>query len=224
MGLNLSNQQIGQELELNQDDVQQMAAQLRTKIVAKKPNVRLTGEVECDQMYLIAGHKGQPEVVTKRPEGRRRQLKAKAGRGTLAQEKPPIFRISQRSREVAIQILANVKQATIAPLIKSTLTPGTLIFTDEYKIYARLIFWGYQHKSVCHAQGEYAQDEDGDGFDQVHVNTIEGFWSLLRSWLRPDRGISQEKLPLYLGLFEFVHNARKPGKALLSALLECLLT
>jgi transposase-like protein len=28
---------------------------------------------------------------------------------------------------------------------------------------------------------------------------MEGFWSLLRSWLRPHRGISQEKLPVYLG-------------------------
>jgi len=27
------------------------------------------------------------------------------------------------------------------------------------------------------------------------------------------RGISQEKLPLYLGFFEFVHNTRKRGKA-----------
>ena len=80
--------------------------------------------------------------------------------------------------------------------------PGTLIYTDEYRIYARLVAWGYQHKSVCHAQGEYARDEDGDGFHEVHVNTMEGFWSLLRSWLRPHRGISQAKLPLYLGFFE----------------------
>ncbi len=35
---------------------------------------------------------------------------------------------------------------------------------------------------------------------------------------------SQEKLPLYLGFFEFVHNAKKLGKALLSALLETFLT
>jgi transposase len=52
----------------------------------------------------------------------------------------------------------------------------------------------------------------------VHVNTIEGFGSLRRSWLRPHRGISQDKLPLYLGFFPFVHNARRRGKALLSAL------
>jgi transposase len=129
----------------------------------------------------------------------------------------------QRSGEVVIRMLADVKQATIAPLIRSTILPGSLVYTDEYDIYYRLEEWGYEHKSVCHGHGEYARDEDGDGFHEVHVNTMEGFWSLLRSWLRPHRGISQEKLPLYLGFFEFIHNARKRGKALLSALLETLL-
>ena len=130
----------------------------------------------------------------------------------------------QRGGQVVIRMLADVKQTTIAPLIKSTIGSGTLVYTDEYGIYARLPEWGYQHKTVCHSRGEYARDEDGDGFYEVHVNTIEGFWSLLRSWLRPHRGISQEKLPLYLGFFEFVHNVRRRGKALLSALLETLLT
>jgi len=49
---------------------------------------------------------------------------------------------------------------------------------------------------------------------------VEGSWSLLRSWLRPHRGISQDKLPLYLGFFQFVHNARRRGKALLGALIR----
>ena len=51
----------------------------------------------------------------------------------------------QRGGEVVLQMLSNVKQATIAPLIKNTLTPGTLIYTDEYRIYARLVEWGYGH-------------------------------------------------------------------------------
>jgi hypothetical protein len=94
--------------------------------------------------------------------------------------------------------------------------------TDEYCIYDWLPSGGYHHQTVCHARGEYARDEDGDGFCEVHINTIEGFWSLLRSWLRPHRGLSQECLPLYLGFFEFVHNARCRGKALLHALLQVL--
>ncbi len=129
----------------------------------------------------------------------------------------------QRGGEVVIRMLANVQQTTIEPLIKATITPASQIYTDEYAIYNALPEWGYAHKTVCHGVGEYARDDDGDGFCEVHVNTMEGFWSLLRSWLRPHRGISQEKLPLYLGFFEFVHNAKKRGKALLGALLQNLL-
>lgn len=55
-----------------------------------------------------------------------------------------------------------------------------------------------------------------------HVNTIEGLWSLLGSGLRPHRGISQDKLPLYLDFFRFVHSARRRGKALLGALVAAL--
>src|SRR5215831_7145867 len=47
--------------------------------------------------------------------------------------------------------------------------------------------------------------------------SIDCNWSLLRSWLRPHRGISQEKLPLYLGFFEFVHkqNPRNSSRNML---------
>ena len=172
----------------------------------------------------MAGHKGYPEAVAQQGRlGRRRRLKGKRGRGTLTAEKPPIFGILQRGGQVVIEMLENVQQLTIKPLIEQTIQPGTLIYTDEYNIYARLIEWGYRHKTVNHAEGEYARDEDGDGFHEVHVNTLEGFWSLLRSWLRPHRGISQEKLPLYLAFFEFVHNVRARGKALLPSLLALFL-
>ena len=108
-------------------------------------------------------------------------------------------------------------------MIEANVAQGTLVYTDEYNIYGRLPQWGYGHKTVNHSIGEYARDEDGDGFYEVHVNTMEGLWSLLRSWLRPHRGISQAKLPLYLGFFEFIHNIRKRGKALLPSLLALLL-
>jgi len=121
-------------------------------------------------------------------------------------------------------MLENVQQATIGPLIRQTIAKGAVVYTDEYDIYTRLPEWGYIHHTVCHAAGEFARDDDGDGFCEVHVNTLEGFWSLLRSWLRPHRGISQEKLPLYLGFFEFVHNIRRRGKALLKALIGLLVT
>jgi transposase-like protein len=142
----------------------------------------------------------------------------------LAKEKPPIFGMIQRGGQVVIRMLADVKQKTIGPVIEALIARGTRVYTDEYDIYSRLEKWGYEHKSICHSRGEYARDDDGDGFCEIHVNTMEGFWSLLRSWLRPHRGISQENLPLYLGFFQFVHNVRQRGKALLHSLVEVLLT
>ena len=130
----------------------------------------------------------------------------------------------QRGGQLVIRMLADVKRKTIEPLVRRCVRAGSLVFTDEYCIYDALEEWGYEHQSVCHSRGEYARDEDGDGFCEIHSNTIEGVWSLLRSWLRPHRGVSQEKLPLYLGLFEFVHNVRQRGKALLPCLLRTLLT
>lgn len=173
----------------------------------------------------MAGHKGQPEQVKRcQREPRRRRLKGKRGRGTAKSEKPPIFGMVQRGGQVIIRMVSNVQQKTIKPIIEAVVAKGTQVFTDEYNIYARLEEWGYAHKTVNHSQGEYARDEDGDGFHEVHVNTMEGIWSLLRSWLRPHRGISQAKLPIYLGFFEFTHNVRQRGKALLPSLLELLLS
>lgn len=140
----------------------------------------------------------------------------------MENEKPPILGLIQRGGQVVLHMLPNVQQATIKPKIEAAVAKESLIYTDEYDIYHRLPEWGYKHQSVCHGKGEYARDEDGDGFHEIHVNTTEGFWSLLRSWLRPHRGISQEKLPIYLGFFQFVHNARKRGKQLLAALVGAL--
>jgi len=66
MGLNLSNRQIAGELGLDASDTQAMTEQLRAGLAAKTPAVELTGEVEIDEVYVVAGHKGQPAAVAKR--------------------------------------------------------------------------------------------------------------------------------------------------------------
>jgi transposase-like protein len=66
MGLNLANRQIAAELGLGASDVQAMTEQLRGGLAAKVPPARLAGEVEIDEVYVVAGHKGQPAAVAKR--------------------------------------------------------------------------------------------------------------------------------------------------------------
>ena len=138
----------------------------------KKPNIVISGAVEADECYVVAGHKGQHHNVIK--AGRkplRRRLKGKRGRGTSADEKNPVFGIVQTGGLVSLKVLPNVQQVTIQPIIESTVEKGATFYTDEYNIYNRR---GYEHKTVNHGEGEYARD--GDGKYEVHCNTQEGIW------------------------------------------------
>jgi transposase-like protein len=152
MGLNLSNRQIAAELGLCASDVQAMTEQLRSGLVARVVAVTLNGEVEVDEVYVVAGHKGQPEEVSKRGglagaagwQERRAQHPSRKREwcwGTLEKDKPPILGLIQRGGQVVLPMLANVQQKTIRPIITSAVAPGTLIHTDEHGIYARLERW-----------------------------------------------------------------------------------
>ena len=80
MELNLSNAQIAQELGLDPSATQRMTEQLRDGVVIRQPEPVLSGEVECDEVYVIAGHQGQPEAVRSAGRrGRRRRLKGARG-------------------------------------------------------------------------------------------------------------------------------------------------
>src|SRR4051812_43448974 len=115
MGVNLSNRQIAHELDLCESDVQAMV--LRHGIVAKTPDVVLSGDVEFDELHVVAGHKGNPEAVrAKGRDGRRNRLKG--DRGTLEKEKPPIFGMIERGGQVVIRMLANAQKKPLHPIIE----------------------------------------------------------------------------------------------------------
>src|SRR3954464_215783 len=65
MGLNLSNRQIARALDLGVSDVQAVTETLRQGLTARLPPARLEGAVEVDEVYVVAGHKGQPAAVAK---------------------------------------------------------------------------------------------------------------------------------------------------------------
>jgi transposase-like protein len=65
MGLNLSSQQIAAELDLSRTQAHQMTMRLRQGVVDQQQPLVLEDEVECDEVYVVAGHKGRPEAVKK---------------------------------------------------------------------------------------------------------------------------------------------------------------
>ena len=87
MGLNLSESQIAEELDLNESDVQNTATELREEITVKKPKVVLAGEVESDEVYIVAGHKGNPDAVEKKRERGKAEPPERCGRTRNSSER-----------------------------------------------------------------------------------------------------------------------------------------
>ena len=136
------------------------------------------------------------------------------GSGTPEKDNLPIPGLIRRGGQVALRMLADMQQATTKLTIEAVAAKGIRVHTDEDGIHARLLTRGCRHKTACHARGEYARDDDGDGFCEEHVNTPEGFWPLLR----PHPGILQDKLPPCRGVFQLAHNTRRCGNPCLAPL------
>ena len=78
-------------------------------------------------------------------------------------------------------------KATIFPLIRKYVRRGTLIMTDEARVYGGLKAAGYRHWRINHSYGQYVTTGWGR-FIKTHTNTIEGGWKHLRK-LIPHCGI-----------------------------------
>jgi len=179
------------------------------------PERQLAGQVEADECYQTAGHKGQPRRVAREERPARQRALKRRGRATAAQGRPPILGLVQRSEEeeeepslsqVYLEVLSNVQTDTIKPIILAKVSTDSQFLTDEYAIYNFTDELGYDHRTVNHSQGEYARyDPDGT---LVHCNTMEGVWTGLRCFLRRFVGISQKFLHLRVARFEFLFNHR----------------
>jgi transposase-like protein len=178
------------------------------------PTRQLENQVEADECYQSAGSKGLAREVARRErEPRQRGLQLR-GRATAEMGRPPLLGLVQRrdktdpdapAAQVYLEVLENVRTATIKPIIAAKVKVGAQFFTDEYNIY-HFTKADYDHRTVNHGAGEYARrDPDGTG---VHCNTMEGLWSSLRNFLDRFRGISQRFLHLRVARYEFLHNSK----------------
>jgi transposase len=115
---------------------------------------------------------------------------------------------------------AELVGATVVPATE----PGAVVNTDEWVGYKPLPRHGRGHVTVNHESGEYARDDDGDGIREVHVNTLEGIWTGLRTFLRPFRGVNKEYLEQYVIMFEWHFNLKTVTDDFLRILVGCSVT
>lgn len=119
--------------------------------------------------------------------------------------------IGRDSGQVRLHVLKRTSKIEVQGQLEKhrRLGPSATCYTDEHQAYHALSAKGVRHKSVCHSAGEWARDDDGDGINEVHTNRAEGFWTGLRNYLRPFRGVSKRYLYQYVAMYEWAHNTKK---------------
>lgn len=149
----------------------------------------------------MRGKNGIPHLDPLNPP--RRRANQRPGHGTFATDRPPVAAVVGRSSgPVRCWVVENADQKTLQVFVRRMTWPGTLVNTDEWSGYERLSELGRGHATVCHALGEGARDDDGDGIREVHDNTLEGLRTGLRNFLRTFRGVSKHYLAQYVAIFQ----------------------
>ncbi len=204
----VSTLHLSKELHLNYKNLLARRHQIQQIAFENRNTIALVDEVaEADEMFQNAGEKGTPHLDPEDPP--RRRANKQRGKGTMENDRPPIVGfIGRETDQIRLEVCDNTQIKTIQPeVVRNTKKQATLN-TDESSAYNQVIDWNKAHPTVCHGKKEWARDDDGDGIREVHTNTIEGFWTGLRNFLRPFRGIHKKNLYHYVAMHEWAHNIK----------------
>jgi transposase-like protein len=189
----ISAKQLERELGVTYKTAWRMANKIRS-MLQDDDDEPFSGTVEMDETYIGGKRRG-----------------TKRGRPGQDSHKTPVFGMAQRNGEkgkgrVVAKAVPDAKRATVMPHVRKKVLPESMVYTDEYRIYDSLNKEGYQHDRVHHAEEIYVA---GD----VHTNTIEGFWSLLKRGIGGVyHSVSSKHLQGYLDEYSFRYNHRdEPG-------------
>jgi len=136
--------------------------------------------------------------------------------------KTPVVAIVQRKGRVIAKALPDVTGASILPMIRDHVVPGSVIYTDEYNVYDGIQTMltpdgkpaNYRHHTIKHSDGVYVR---GD----VHTNSVEGLWSLIKRGIGGVyHSVSRKHLQSYLDEYCFRYNRRHEGNQQFRAILR----
>ena len=149
------------------------------------------GEVEIDESYFGGYRKG------------------KRGRGAAG--KTVVFGILKRGGKVYTAVPADLKRATLLPIIRQRVEPDSLVITDGLNVYDTLDAEGFTHERVRH---ETTLVQYGPNGRAAHINGIENFWSQAKRHLRKYNGVPTGHFELFLKECEWRFNYGSPRELL----------
>jgi transposase len=159
---------------------------------------KLTRKVEVDESYFGGRRKGYGG----------RKLSADKGTKTI------VVGVAQRKGRVKAVVATDASAATLKGVIRQHVLPGSTVFTDEWSGYNEVRHLGMAHHRISHSEKIYVS---GD----VHTNTIEGFWALVKNGIRGVyHQVGRNYLQSYLNEYSFRYNRRNQGNLIFNDVLR----
>ncbi|MGA2880749.1 MAG: IS1595 family transposase [Bryobacteraceae bacterium] len=186
----ISSYEVSRDLGISQKSAWHVMHRIRLATQNLGTGGKLTGEVEIDETFI--GQKARNMHKAER---------AKKITGTGGKDKTAVMGMIERGGKVRLQVVDSRRKHELQKQVREHVEAGSAIFTDELKSYDGLES-DFQHAVINHAI-EYVNGN-------VHTNTMENFWSLLKRGLHGTY-ISVEPFHLFRYLDEqaFRYNNRK---------------
>ena len=124
--------------------------------------------------------------------------------------------VSRKSGRVVARVAGDAKKPTLHGFIKEYVLPGSVIFSDEHPSYDGIEGPRYRHYRIRHQARVYVAGSKR----QIHTQTIEGFWSLVKRGIGGVyHSVSKKYLQTYLNEYSFRYNRRETGNLIFFAIL-----
>lgn len=157
------------------------------RMLMAQENGLLDGTVEIDETFM--GGKGANRAFKDFSE----------------KHKEVVMGIVKRKGQAYFKHIPNTGKWTLLEQVQEHVSPTAHVMTDEYGAYVSLPRMGFTHDAVKHSASQYV-------YGNVHTNTVEGFWSILkRGVYGVYRVVSKKYLQAYVDEYAFRYNNRNNG-------------
>ncbi len=192
----ISAKQLGREIGVTYKTAHRMLKQIRTLLGQDED--RLSGDVEVDETFM-SGKMRASDRRKRDQAGIHKNTPAYQLKGTM------VVAAVERNGRVRASVAPDRTKPTLHAKIREFVLPESMIFTDEWALYAGIGREYKGHKRVRHKARIYVEGDAG-------TQNVESFFALFKNSVRgAHHNISAKYLPNYLDEYTLRWNYRKAG-------------